>query len=110
MKRLFYTYIRQAADEVSLTEAESVRMRSTLRSYMDMHPIHVPLRARPTPSWYDIFAHPALAFVAVCAILGSSAGVSYAAESSLPGDVLYPLKVAINEPRAAMTPERTARL
>ena len=111
MKRLFYTYIRQAADEVSLTEAESMRMRSTLRSYMDMHPIHVPLRARPTPSWYDIFAHPALAFVAVCAILGSSAGVSYAAESSLPGDVLYPLKVAINEPvrgALAVTPRAKA--
>jgi hypothetical protein len=99
MKRLFYTYIRQAAEDVSLTAAESARMRATLHSYTQMRPIHA--HAGPehvVRSWSGIFAHPALALVAICAILGSSAGVSYAAESALPGDVLYPIKVAVNEP------------
>lgn len=109
----FTDHIHTAAHEHGLTDAEKLRMRSTLHAYMALKPRRaVPVAAAhiATPfSW--VFAHRVLAFAAVLAILGSSAGVSYAAESALPGDPLYAIKTNVNEPLRgvlATTPQAKA--
>lgn len=91
----FYTI-----DDIRLTEAQKDRMRSVVHAYMELKPVRRsgPSVRRSGFSWHMHIAHPALALIAVFAILGSSAGVSYAAEAALPGDLLYPVKVGINEP------------
>ncbi len=65
-------------------------------------------------SWYTYFAEKKFvpAFVALFVLL-SSGGLSMAAEQSLPGDLLYSLKVNVNESvrgLAALTPEAKAKL
>jgi hypothetical protein len=60
--------------------------------------------------WYVFMRRPvAIALVAV--LLISSGGISYAAEGALPGDILYPIKVGVNEQvrsALAVTPEDKA--
>ncbi|MFA6603588.1 MAG: DUF5667 domain-containing protein [Patescibacteria group bacterium] len=57
-------------------------------------------------------ARPVLAAAMIVAILVGSAGVSYAAESAMPGDALYGFKLAVNEEvvsALAVTPEAQVR-
>jgi hypothetical protein len=107
----FHTHIRAAGHEVSLTESEKLRMRSALVSYMQLRPMPRHVAVARMPGYLTtLFWHRALAFVALLAVLGSSAGVSYAAESSLPGDLLYSVKTAINEPvRGALATTPSAK-
>lgn len=95
----FHEHIRAAGHEVSLTEAEKSRMRDTLAAYMALTPHRERIAyERPSRTYGFAFAHRALAMLSVVAVLGSSAGISYAAGSSLPGDALYAIKTHINEP------------
>jgi hypothetical protein len=56
--------------------------------------------------WSDVALHPSLPLklkysmpiLLILALLASGGGVSYAAQGSLPGDTLYPVKISINEP------------
>lgn len=88
-------------EDIRLTEAQKDRMRSVVHAYMELKPARAHAHASERERAFSIralIAHPALALVAIFAILGSSAGVSYAAEAALPGDLLYPVKVNLNEP------------
>lgn len=55
---------------------------------------------------------PVAALVVVVGLAGSGAGVVYAAQNSLPGEVLYPVKIGSENVRLAFTlaPESKARL
>lgn len=83
--------------EVRLTNAEKDAMRLALHEHMRNHPL--PPTKTPVPSPFFV-RHHYLRQIAVsaCAVLLLSAGSTYAAEDALPGDVLYPVKVRINEP------------
>jgi hypothetical protein len=107
----FHTHIRDAGHEVSLTEGERLRIRYALSSYMQLRPIARRAQQARVPGIIPmIFWQRTLAFVALLAVLGSSAGISYAAESSLPGDLLYPVKISINEPvRGALATSPSAK-
>lgn len=95
----FHDHISNAGRDVALSDAERRKMRETLVSYMEMRPVRT---VRPAPARFlpvaPVFFSRAMAFAILCAVVGSSAGISYAAESSLPGDTLYAVKVRINEP------------
>lgn len=97
MNKEFHTFITDAAGSEGLSAAERARMRSVLEAYMAMKPIRGtgPMLSRS----YVFWLRPVTAF-AVVALLTSSVGVSYAAEGALPGDLLYPIKVSVNEPIA----------
>jgi hypothetical protein len=90
------------AHDVRLTEAERRRIHTALRAAAAP-------RATPSP----FFANPyALRFAYALAVLvilvGAGGGAAYASEDALPGDVLYPVKVAVTEPvigAFASTPE-----
>ena len=43
------------------------------------------------------FSRPAAAFAVLMLVIASGAGISLAAEGSLPGDILYPIKIEVNE-------------
>ncbi len=92
------------------TEAQNIRMTHAERSLMkerllaEMHGLTPSPFATPSP--YFSFVMPAWpvgrprvmvpALVLVLIVVGG--GAAYAAEGALPGDLLYPVKVNINEP------------
>jgi hypothetical protein len=81
--------------KVQITEREWQWMRSTIFTYADQHPLsHVPSQKRSWMTWY--VAHPVLASV-VAVILLVGTGVA-SAEYTVPGDLLYPIKVGVTEP------------
>lgn len=101
MNETIHTYIKKAGDGVSLTHEERDRMRRTIHAYMEMKPLRAP--ARPVAvawSMQWVFAPRSIAAVLIVGLFASSGGVSYAAQSALPGDLLYPIKTRVNEPLA----------
>ncbi|MES2623576.1 MAG: DUF5667 domain-containing protein [Patescibacteria group bacterium] len=81
---------------ISLTSEEKGSMLSHLTAYAAEHPVQsislwktIYIRLRMYKSAY------ALAFAAVLVIIGGN--ISYAAEQALPGDLLYPVKIHVNE-------------
>ena len=93
-----------------LSDAERAQMQGHLRVFMSEHPARAPF----TLSMLDrvevaakavatAFARPRmqLAGALSLALVFVGAGTSYAAESSLPGDALYAVKIHVNEKVAA---------
>ena len=95
----FHHHLHTRSREISLNEAERARMRRVVGAYMRMHPHRASQqRLSPVSVLSMLFSRHALAFVLIGAVLTSSAGVSYAAESALPGDALYAVKTKVTEP------------
>ncbi|OHA48812.1 MAG: hypothetical protein A2806_03900 [Candidatus Terrybacteria bacterium RIFCSPHIGHO2_01_FULL_48_17] len=95
--------IFQEAQKVRLSEAEHAAMRSKLIAFIKTHPVRDMAPRRPLwqrSPFYLFNVKPQfvmpfiLAFVILFAVGG---GASFAAENSLPGEMLYPVKVNINE-------------
>lgn len=82
--------------DIKLSTSEKEKMRSFIVSYMKS--------GQDVGAEKGLFMHvfyafgravPALAIITL--VVASGAGISLAAENSLPGDLLYPVKVSINE-------------
>ena len=89
------SFLRQAQDEL-LDENEKLQMKIRLQSFMQKHPpasAKEGERFRWTVLWYRFGAVAA----GLC-LVAAGGTVSYAAEGSLPGDPLYPVKLYVNEP------------
>lgn len=91
-------------DEVSaLSPSERVAMRATLQEVMEMPVIsggvnrHVQGTPSPFPYGVSFFKPMNVSLVALGAIFLLSGGVAAAAEGSLPGELLYPIKVHVTE-------------
>ncbi len=86
--RMDDTTLLQAAKHIALSPAERVQMKERLLEAMGVNRV----------SWWSFsfksFTTVTAAFLIV-AIAGT--GISYAAEQSVPGDLLYPVKVEVNE-------------
>ncbi len=120
MKDQFGEQLGRALFEVRLTTEEKTQMRSALLEHMHAG---VPTPGRPVPSPYfafSIFHVRAFAGALIVVFLVSTGGISYAAEGALPGDLLYPIKISVNEEvrvalarsdveRAAVEAERAER-
>ncbi|MCR4280712.1 MAG: DUF5667 domain-containing protein [Candidatus Kaiserbacteria bacterium] len=101
MNNKLHEYLKKAGEEISLTHEEREKMRGVLHAYMAMKPI--PSQApqmSPISGWSmeRIFARRAFAASLIAVVFVSTAGISYAAEGALPGDLLYPVKTHVNEP------------
>jgi hypothetical protein len=105
-------------EKEQLSESERAQMRGVLRFFMMEHPARAPLSVRFFDRAEAIFATGAgfasprtrLAGVLTLGVVFLGAGTSYAAESALPGDVLYPVKIQVNEKVAiALAPNPSAR-
>jgi len=93
----FEKNITESAREYSLSSDEKARMKRVISEYAR----HKPLRTEGYSttvqiSWISILYRPVAA--ALVLVLVSGTGVSYAAETALPGDILSSVKTAINEP------------
>lgn len=80
------------AQGLRLSASEKARMRESL--FTDMERL-APQTVRPFGTLLRIFSG---CMAAVMIFVLAGAGVSYAAESSLPGDALYPVKINLTEP------------
>lgn len=110
MNEKFHNTIKKAGEDITLSPAEHARMYRTLHAYMEMKPLRTSQSYGPRTmqSWF--FTFRPVSAVLVLALFVSSAGVSYAAEDALPGDVLYVVKTQVNEPvRGALALSASAK-
>ncbi|MDQ3076638.1 MAG: DUF5667 domain-containing protein [bacterium] len=93
-----FEILKQKSAHVGLNPEERQSLKLFLNDYIDTHPIleseieHSPIS--PFSKFFSTLKHVG-AFAGVAVLLASS--VAYAAEGSLPGDILYPVKVSFNE-------------
>lgn len=98
-----------------LTEEERAEMRARLKLFMAEHPVRRTFVERlfvkaPSAMPGVTFMRPAVALLLIVLLIGG--GTTYTAADALPGDVLYPIKVSVNEPIAgafALSPEAKAQ-
>ncbi len=90
MENNFFENIKNKIKEKGLTDHERSVMRDHLLTYAREHPVGV------LSGWVSSFWHIPRGAVLVVAIMAVT-GLTYAAEPSLPGDFLYPLKVDVTE-------------
>lgn len=102
----------------SLSESERVRMRNELSLFMTEHPARAPISVRmreAVQSYSSVFEYISVSYTrplgaAFALVLVVGIGTSYAAESAMPGDALYAVKVGLNEKLAgALVVSETAR-
>ena len=97
MNEEFNNYLKKAGEKISLTREERERMRAVIHRYMELKPVR---SSRKFLTWNlggFLFMRPIAIGLAVF-VLFSSAGLSYAAGNTLPGDFLYSIKTKVNEP------------
>ena len=107
----FFSQLKKEAQSIRLSGVERETMRHALEAAFATHaPVKSPIRLTPSPF---IFLMPRLvssfAFVLILAVVGGS--TAYAAEGTVPGDLLYPVKVSVNErviAALAVSPETKA--
>jgi len=87
--------IARALQRAHMTEHEKAELRGRLHAHMRAHPA-----GRPVVSPLSFTLHMrAWSFALILfLIVSSGAGIAFAAEDSLPGDTLYPVKVNVTEP------------
>ncbi|HEV7449426.1 MAG TPA: DUF5667 domain-containing protein [Candidatus Paceibacterota bacterium] len=99
------TNIQNEAHKLRMTPAEKTAMKALLRKYYEgpARPISSPyfsffaLRSFSGVGTYQFLHARVLAPLAVLLVVFAGAGTAAAAQGSLPGDLLYPVKVSINE-------------
>src|SRR3989344_5153410 len=92
----FFTQFKKEAEKIRLTAREREAIRHVLLREIQGHvPVKSPVRVAPSSV---LFVTPRLvssfAFLLIIFVGGSAA---YAAEGAVPGDLLYPIKVGVNE-------------
>ncbi|PJE76161.1 hypothetical protein COV04_01360 [Candidatus Uhrbacteria bacterium CG10_big_fil_rev_8_21_14_0_10_48_11] len=98
--------IQDEARDASLTDAEHSALRETIIAFQENHPLpsvrkwnfgrHLQHRKTNESFLFTLALRPMAIALALLLLFGG--GTSYAAEQSLPGDILYPVKVSVNEP------------
>jgi len=99
----------KAAMSFRMDDESRDRIRERLVSYAKMKPVRAEQTQFVRRSWTWIVFHPVP--VASLILLVAMGGTAGAAESALPGDLLYPIKVSVNEEvrvALATTPEKKA--
>lgn len=101
---------------IRLSEDTKERMRADLSSYADLYSMEASPSEPVRSPYFGFFARTRSLYAGAFALLLMVAGgtqASLAAENTKPGDLLYPIKVAISEPIAftlALSSEQKASL
>lgn len=112
MKNDITPHIKTASEHIRLSEAERAHMAHVIHEYMVWKPLPTPASPRTFLAHWSAFAHRPLALALLFLVIFSG-GISYAAESALPGDALYAVKTKVNEPlqvALASSPEAKANV
>lgn len=101
-KITIHKFIEDAASGVALSHDEKLVMQERIVTYMEFRPMRKSLpiaseKKYSTLHFLKSFTFRSVPAVVIAGLVLSGAGVSYAAEDSLPGDFLYPVKVDFNE-------------
>ncbi len=106
MDRIVKKFIKKLG-RMSLATDERRALRSEILEYTQKHPMPVSEK-RFWPGLLSRRFAPAMLVVLIAVTLGG--GISYAAEQTVPGDILYPIKIYVNEEiRAAIAPSTEAK-
>ncbi|TAK58837.1 hypothetical protein EPO14_03355 [Patescibacteria group bacterium] len=107
MKINLIDYIKKVGDATSLSALEQEKLESGLTEYMAMKPLRTVdsaqgknyMEAKDSLFPGLFFMHSKRKYIPIAIILGLllSGTASYAAEGAMPGDLLYPVKVGVNE-------------
>ena len=107
MKINLIDYIKKVGDATSLSALEQEKLESVLTEYMAMKPLRTVdsaqgknyIEAKDSLFSGLFFMHSKRKYIPIAIILGLllSGTASYAAEGAMPGDLLYPVKVGVNE-------------
>ncbi len=94
--------LERATKDIVLSDVEYERMRDYVREYLSYKPIRRADNVRrkgmfTAGSFFRQWSTRHVPATIILALVMSGAGVSYAAEDSLPGEMLYPIKVSFNE-------------
>ena len=112
MSDLFKNLIKKAK-ELSLTDHEKSLLLSNLRSVMKEGPLgEEPLESPYTKHFHLVFSRRTFVSLALIVFFLGVGSTGMAANSALPGDTLYPVKVGINErveSWVAISPDASAR-
>ena len=102
----FRKQLHKLTEDIHLSAAEKTELRERLLSYTEHRPIRGARAATPSSFSFNMFQFSTARFAmpaVLVAVLVVSSGVSYAAEGTVPGDTLYPVKILVNEEvRAAL--------
>jgi len=108
----------RSAQTVRLSTEESSRVEKTLFAFMKDHPVDMAAavkkreRAEASTGLFSLFSFRySSALAAVLILVLGTGSLSYAAESALPGEALYSVKIHVNEKvqtALAITPEAKA--
>lgn len=97
--------IRTDAHRVALRPEEKNDARAALVAFMDAHPLPTQETPVPAPRWslfpLPLNLRPIPVLLVLILSLSGSGALAYAAEDTLPGDLLYPVKVRVTEPIVA---------
>lgn len=105
----FEKHIHTAGKDIHLSDAEKTRMHNVLLGYTRFHPLPRPETAYTRVSAWAFFLYRPIA-LALILVFVTGSGISYAAEGALPGDLLYAVKTAVNEPvRLALATDDTKK-
>src|SRR3989344_7141957 len=85
------------SNKISLTQDEKEGIKRTLQAYVDMNPVRVGLSERIKYQRSKTKIKFKLMPLILALLLTFSGGTALAANSALPGDLLYPVKVGMNE-------------
>jgi hypothetical protein len=112
MKKKFTDILGNAGREYSLSDSERAKMRRVISEYTHFKPLPRPATTLHFSFSWRYLVHQPLA-MALVLVLFLGSGMSYAAETALPGDALYTIKTMVNEPvrvALATNPEAHAEI
>lgn len=95
----FSEQLHKVTEDIKLSSSEQSALRERVLSYMEHKPLRIKPQVTPEP-FLNIFSFSYVRYAApvvLVAVIFVSGGVSYAAEGAVPGDVLYPVKIHVNE-------------
>lgn len=99
MNKEAFEKLKKEAEGIALGKDEKDSVRRGLRAFIDMHPVRETglfrLHIQRSRYTHIIKTMPVIAGILIALLAGG--GISAAAEGSLPGDTLYPVKVNVNE-------------
>ncbi len=107
MEKLF-KQLNKIAKQVVLTKDEKSQEREKILNFVSTHPISNISLARQQWTWPNFLSSswqtkPVAIFATILLAIFAVGGVSFASQSSLPGDTLYPIKLKTEEIRSVLS-------
>lgn len=98
----FFTQLKEKARALKLSHDEKQALRVQLYTYLEKNPVGsfaAPAKIlKPVPSMYFWFAPRFVVPVVLLLVVTLTTGTAFAAQSALPGNPLYAIKINVNEP------------